>query len=200
MRLTLLLTVALVLGITAAHSQTPDEQELARLLSNDSTREATVARIVERGNDMIPLLLSWAQTPPAHVDAFGLSIGQAEVFGRLRTKAAIPFLVKNISVQRWPSTPNVWMKKPEVVVERLPALAALVQIGPEAARVLMKSDWRRMGTEQRLATIFVVSRVPETAETRSFLTTVLGAANLEAHWAQEGLKLLNARDSTPNPD
>ena len=121
------------------------------------------------------------------MERIGLYIGMAEAFGRLKTRDAIPFLVKNITLQYWPASPSVWMKTPEVVRSRLPAVAALVQIGPDAAAALIRTRWVGLSSEERLAVILVVSRAPETPESQSFLLTVLGEANLQRYWAEDGL-------------
>jgi hypothetical protein len=46
-----------------------------------------------------------------------------------------------------------------------------------------------MPADDRLCTIFVVARIKD-PEARPFLVSVLGEANQERYWAEEGLKLL----------
>jgi hypothetical protein len=125
------------------------------------------------------------------VEKGALYIGLADVFGQLKTKEAIPFLVKNIGLQRGFSAPNIWMKTPQVVQERLPAVTALIRIGPEASRFLIDTFWTQLQPQDRLAAIFVVSRISGVPEAKEFLSTVLGQANMERHWAEEGLKTLD---------
>ena len=126
------------------------------------------------------------------------SDGLAEVFGRLRTVEAIPFLIRSIGLELWPPSPNAWMKTPAVVKERMPAVAALMQIGPAAARALIKTNLDGMTFEERLAAVFVVSQIGGVPESREFLSAILGQANLQQHWAAAGLRLLDS--STPPPN
>jgi len=113
--------------------------------------------------------------------------------GALRIKEAIPFLIQHISLQSWISSPDVWMKTSEVVEDRLPAVKALIQIGPEAAKTVMGATWDRMGNEDRLACLVVVSRVGEGPAAREFILKALGEANLQRNSAEEALKTLASR-------
>jgi len=88
------------------------------------------------------------------------------------------------------------MKAPEVIERRLPAVVALIQIGAEASKALISASWECMATEDRLAAIFVVSRIKDVPEARALLAQALGEANMQRHWADEGLKLL---DPNPSP-
>ena len=174
-------------------AQQPSDLELARSLAKESTRQAVVARIT---NSEIPLLLAWTKVPPAQVDESGLYIGLADAFGQLKAKEAIPFLIKNITLQRWLASPNTWMKTPQVIEERMPAVAALIRIGPEAAKTLIDTPGECITAENRLAAIFVVSRIKDVPEARTFLIQALGEANVQRFWAEDGLKLLNASPSS----
>lgn len=174
------------------------DQELVRALIDDNTRPSAVTKVVASGSAKISLLLKWTRTPPQlnEYDQYKLNISLAEIFGRLKTKEAIPFLIKNISLERWPR-PNIWMKTPEVVEGHLPAVAALIQIGPEALEALIHDPWGHKPPDDRLPTIFVVSRIGATLtdnnEVRGFLVSVLGSANEERNWAEWGLKRLDSR-------
>ena len=108
----------------------------------------------------------------------------------MKTKEAVPFLIKNISLQRWLEM-NIWLKTDKVIEERLPAVAALVRIGPDASRAII-SEYLTIEPDDRLAAIFVVARIRD-PEARGFLSSVLGRANLERYWAEEGLKRLDER-------
>ena len=138
---------------------------------------------------MVPLLLSWTKNPPAQVDQHGLFVGLANAFAQLKAKEAIPFLIKNISLQRWILDMPVWLKTDKVIEERLPAVAALVQIGPDASKAVI-SEYLTIEPDDRLAAIFVVARIRD-PEARGFLVSVLGRANMERYWAEEGLKRLD---------
>ena len=174
------LTTAFV-AMTAAPTmaQHITDQELARLLASDATRAQAVAQIATSGSAKVPLLLSWTEKPPIGVEKVKLYLGLAEVFGRLRTTKAVPFLIKNITLQDWPESPNTWMKTPEVIEARMPAVAALIRIGPEASIALIRAPITGLTPEERLAAIFVVSRSMQVPEAREFLVSILGQANME---------------------
>jgi hypothetical protein len=182
--------IAIVVGCAVGSAQDVNDKVLTRSLANDSTRPSAVAEVLASGNAKAPLLLEWTQKPPAEVDQYGLYIGLADAFGQLRTKEAIPFLIKNISRRR---TRHVdfapWLKAPEVIKDTFPALAALIQIGPDASRALIRAFREPMLDEDRLASIFAISRIRGVPEARAFLTSVIGEANTELQYAEEGLKL-----------
>jgi hypothetical protein len=180
--------VGLVMSCTIAVAQEANDRELARLLANETTRSRAVSRILASGSAKIPLLLSWTKTAPTQVDEYQLYVGLADVFGQLRTTQAIPFLIKNIQLSRTNKT-DVWLKTAEVVQVEMPAVAALVRIGPAASRAVIHSFEAAMPPEDRLPLIFVVSRIRD-PEARAFLSSVLGELNLERSWAEDGLKLL----------
>lgn len=184
--------IAIVVGCVDASAQDASDQELAQRLANDRTRQSAVAKILASGRRRVPLLLSWARKPPADVDQYQLYIGLADAFGQLQTKEAIPFLIKNISLDRTrPADFAPWLKAPQVIEKTFPAVAALIQIGPEASKALIRAPWERAEAERRLAAIFAVSRIRDQAA-RGFLASALGQANMERYWAEEGLKLLDA--------
>lgn len=149
-----------------------------------------MATVAASGQSKTPLLLSWVLRPPTGVDSFELSIGLADAFGQLKTKEAMPFLIKNISIQRWVATPNIWMKTAQVIEERLPAAAALIRVGPGASRVLIRTYPDLAKADDRLAAIFVVSRISGVPAAREFLLDAVGEANLARHWAEEGIRLV----------
>jgi HEAT repeat protein len=184
--------LAIATGCMPALAQDASDQQLARLLANDVTRQGAVARILGPGGEKAPLLLLWAHNPPAQVDKYELFVGLADAFGQLKTKQAIPFLIKNISIDRTRAV-NTWLKTPEVIEERLAAVAALVRIGPEASRALIHASWGPMVPEDRLAAIFAISRIKGVPESREFLSSALAQANMERYWLEDGLKLFDAR-------
>jgi len=170
------------------------DQELARLLADGRTRQATIEKIVSSRENKIPLLLSWLREPPPNVDSFGLAVGLAQVLGELKPKEAIPLLIKNIGVQTL--APRIlWTKRPGAIEQRLPCAAALIKYGPQVSEPLRAAYWKGMTLDDRLAAIFVISRIAATMkdpqEEREFLRMARGAANLEEFWADEGLKLLD---------
>jgi hypothetical protein len=115
-----------------------------------------------------------ARNHPPGLNRTELFIGLADVFGELRTKEAIPFLIQNISLARWVRT-NIWMKEPDVVQGHLPAVGALIKIGPEASKALVDIDWISKSWDDNLAAIFVVSQIGD-PEGRPFLVTAIARA------------------------
>ena len=186
----LLFAVATAMSQVVLLAQASSDAELARLLADETTRQSGISRIVSSGSSMVPLLVAWTQEPPTHVDKHELFVGLADAFGQLKTREAIPFLVNNISLQRWREL-NTWLKTAQVIEQRLPAAAALVRMGPDASKVVM-SEYHTFSAEDRLAAIFVVARIRDPAA-RAFLSAILGQANLERYWAEEGLKRLDER-------
>ncbi|HYK18748.1 MAG TPA: hypothetical protein VEV37_12035, partial [Bryobacteraceae bacterium] len=96
--------VIIGIGFVCLAAQAQDENDrLVRLLVNDKTQAKTVADIVASGHDKMSLLLSWTKNPPGRLDPFELEtlkVGLADIFGQLKTNEAVPFLVKNIRMQR----------------------------------------------------------------------------------------------------
>ncbi len=161
------------------------------MLANGSTRVATVASLAASGKSRVPLLISWTLNPPPQVDKSELYVGLADAFGQLKATEAIPFLISNISLNRYPYvSPNTWLKTPEVVQERLACARALIQIGPEASRALISAFHDGLSAEDRLAAIFVISRIKGVPEARGFLLSAFGQINQERHLVEEGLKLI----------
>lgn len=183
--------IAVVMSCVIASAQDASDLELARLLANDSTRQSAVANIVASGGAKVPLLLSWTRTPPAQVDERGLHIGLADLFGQLKTKEAIPFLIKNISLPRSHRV-NIWLKTEEAIEAHFPAVAGLVGIGPAASQSVIRASWEPMLAEDRLAAIFVVARIQD-PEGRGFLLSALAEANMSRSFAERGLKRLDGR-------
>jgi hypothetical protein len=191
--LAMIVVVAALAGCAIDHRE-QNSLDLARRLAGDKTRAVAVNEAVGRGDEMLPRLLSWAETAPPHVDRCGLDIGLAEVFGRLKSKQAIPFLIRNISLRRTcPIDMNPWHQTPDVVEATFPCIAALLNIGPDASTALMRAWESPMSASDRLAALFVIARTSGIPEARQFLTSVLRKADLERFWAEEGLKVLDER-------
>lgn len=177
-------------GCAVPSSQDRGDQELARQLANASTRQSAVAKILASGSAKIVLLLSWTLKPPAQVDKYELYIGLADALGQLRAREAIPFLIDNIGLRRTREVDLApWLKTDQVIEWTFPAVAALIQIGPDASKALIRASRRPMVAEHRIAVIFAVSRIRDVPEARTFLTQALGMANIERYWAEEGLEL-----------
>jgi len=194
----LLAVIVTASGILCA--QGVQDQDLARRLANDVTQQAAITEVTTSGDKKIPLLLSWTGKPPIPLGELELYIfegGLADVFGQLKTKKAIPFLIKNINLHRWPDVAPVWMKAPEVIEERMPAIKALIRIGPDALKTLVNETPGPLSSEDRLARVFVVARIAsalgQSESARQYLISALGEANAERFWAEEGLKWLDTR-------
>jgi hypothetical protein len=192
-----------IFGCLVAHSQDVSDLGLAHLLANDSTRRAAISAVVESRLDMVPTLLSWMRTPPRELNDINLYIlhaSMAEIFGRLKTKEAIPFLIENIAQRSsLMITANIWRKSPAAIEEQMPAIFALIQIGRPAFEAIIRSPVEPITIENWLARVFVVSRIgaalndPSASEqARIFVGSALGEANLVHFWAEEGLKHLLA--------
>ena len=102
----------------------------------------------------------------------------------MRTEEAIPFLIQNINLLRVSGFVNFW-KSPEMIEQFLPAVGALVQIGPKASREVMRNAWEMRIQDFHVA-VFVVSQVKDVAESKAFLSAVRSYANAESYWASEG--------------
>lgn len=178
-------------GLMAAQ-QRPGDNELARLLANESSRRSAIDQIVADGGREAALLLSWTLNPPTAVDKHELDVGLADAFGRLRTGEAVPFLINNIRIQRWAWDFQSWLREPQEIESAFPAVAALIRIGPAASKALAGYWLQSVPTDSRLPIIFVMSRIaqesPDAKDERAFLSSVLGEANIERAWAEEGLK------------
>jgi len=168
-------------------AQYKGDNDLARGLADANTRGQAVASVVALGSAKVPILLSWTRKPPARVDVYELNIGLADAFGEMKTRDAIPFLVNNIGIDRT-HAPNTWLKSPDAVEARLAAAAALIKIGSEAASAVYRAASSPMYYKDKLAAMFVISRMKDAPGARSFLLSALGEANLERGWAEEDLK------------
>jgi hypothetical protein len=190
--------ILMAIGTTAAcAAQNLSDRQIANRLASENTRSNAVAKVVAAGNARISVLLAWTQKPPLGVDEYELDIGLADAFAQLGTKEAIPFLIKNIGLNRWRDV-NVWLKTPKVIQERLPAVNALISLGPEALNRVIQAYWQMQRSEDRLAAVFVVSRIAAASEVqdpeaRNFLTSTITELNIERFWAEEGLKSMTER-------
>jgi hypothetical protein len=180
----------------ALNAQTVNDHELARMLASDTTRQSAVDRIAASGQSKVPLLLLWAASPPRGIEKIGLRIGLADAFGRLKTTQAVPFLMKNIEIQRYPFEGPPWMHAASGIERHYPALAALIQIGPDSFEALLRYYEQPRGIGDRLFAIFAISRIAATMkdtpeDIRALLASAAGEANVERFWAEEGLKALD---------
>ena len=81
-------------------------------------------------------------------------------------------------------------------MDRLPAVAALIKIGPEALKAIVDAPYRPMEPDERLARAFVVSRIAATIPDKSKALQYLRYASAEGHeqawWADEALQFVGA--------
>jgi hypothetical protein len=128
------------------------------------------------------------------IEKHDLYVGLADAFGQLKARAAIPFLIRDISLERpFLGRPNVWFKENQVVESNFPAAAALIGMGSPAASALIRASWGCMTDKDRLITLFAVARIAavpanRTAEERNFLHSAIAEAKLERYVSEEGLK------------
>jgi hypothetical protein len=192
-----LLAMAAIPMVTLAQ-ETPDI-DLARQLASEHSQKAAVEAIAASGRDKVALLLTWIKKPPIPLDVIQLTIfqaGLADAFGALKAKEAIPFLMDNITLIRWPSGIPPW-RTPETALERLPAVAALIRIGPEALQALVDAPYGPSEMDQRLARVFVVSRIASNVQDKSwaiqYLRSAAAEARLQSYWADEALQFVGAQ-------
>ncbi|HWC99406.1 MAG TPA: hypothetical protein VG456_21755 [Candidatus Sulfopaludibacter sp.] len=173
--------------------------DLAHQLASETTQKAAADALAASGQEKVPLLLEWIKTPPFPLDDVQLTTfdaGLADAFGALKVKEAIPFLTRNITIRRSPFTLPPW-KTAETVMERLPAVAALIRIGADALKALIDAPYSPMDMDQRLARIFVVSRIAATVSDKTqaiqYLRHAQAEARLQNYWADEALQFVGDR-------
>jgi hypothetical protein len=110
--------------------------DVARGLASPKARQATIRQIESSKLPNASVLLGWADQPPAGLDNKQLFLGLAELFGKLKTREAIPFLIRNISLSKV-DRPNIWIKRPTVIADNFPAAAALIQMGQDASNAVI---------------------------------------------------------------
>jgi hypothetical protein len=166
-------------------------QDLATRLATPELRETAVKEIAKSGSKDLPLLLAWSETPPPGVDEWELRVGLADAFGALRAKDAIPFLIKNVGLERYFVRQAFWTKADSVIERQLPAVAALIAIGPEGSKALIAAQWAKMSPAEHIAAIYAVSKIADPAA-RDFLMSI-DAAGLERSYVEAGLKAIHDR-------
>lgn len=193
MKLALAAAVYVLAIAGLASGQKFDNSELARRLADSAARGEAVRWVVELGRDKVPTLLEWTRRAPVSVNKYQLFLGMADVFAELKTREAVPFLIKNIGLDRFtPFEGPVWLKAPQVIEERRPAAAALIQIGPDAAPAIMTAFWITADSEDRALMVFVIGRIAlaakDTEDLRVFLLNVIDDADLQRRLAVGALE------------
>ena len=191
----LILAVAL---LTASYGgASVSEINLARSLADEHKRAATIQRLAASGgSEEIKMLLKWTEKPPQGVSARDLYFGMIEAFGRLRTRQAIPFLIRHINLRHL-QTGNLWMRTDDVVIEWSPAIQALLAIGPEAIPALSKA-YSTAEPNDRLAIVLTLAHTHDAAA-KPTLQSILGIAERESTLARDGLAALAVHGSNRPP-
>lgn len=170
----------------------PNQREavLARHLADQSTRSATIGKIVGSGTAKLPVLLNWTKSPPPGVNVRELNLALVELFGRLHATEAIPFLIANINFRDSP-VGSIWMKSPEDVIHRSPAIRALLAIGPDAIPSLTQA-YSKATPMDRLAIVLTLSEMKD-VRAKNVLFSAFGFAEQELSYAKRGLAFLGER-------
>src|SRR5262249_50135691 len=137
-----LLAAAALCGPVPA-SMDQNDRKIAWELGDPWQRSRTVQRLVAMGHDKVPLLLSLARDVPPHPNKLVLyehflRLSLDEAFGSLKPREAIPFLIRHIGIEELVPG-NTWSKGPARIASDYPAAGALINMGPEASRAVIKA-------------------------------------------------------------
>ena|SRR3569833_1035916 len=165
-------------------------QELAGLVEAENTRQQAVLLVAESRREGIALLMELTTKLFPGADDHNLQVGLADVFGELKAEESIPFLRSYLILRRSEGADFApWTKTDAVVLRSFPCVQALISIGANASRALIKEYAGRNESENRQAAIFVVAHIPNVAEAAGFLTRVSNPTILERDYINKGLKL-----------
>ena len=179
-----------IAALFQSHLYAVSDMEIARMMSQGESRQAAILEIVANRTRMLPVLLAWTNEPPRDLDVYEFRIGLADVFGALKAQEGIPFLVRNIGLDRT-GEPNTWIKNPRSIKYRLPAVGALIEIGRSSIPPLIAASWEPLTQQDRRAVIFAISQIETTRDeaqmVREFLTEVVADSEAARYWASVGL-------------
>jgi HEAT repeat protein len=182
-----LICMVCCLGLPA---QKLGRKELAGLVEGENTRQQAVSLVAESRREGIALLMELTTESFPGVDDHSLQVGLADVFGELRAEESIPFLQSHLILRRSEGADFApWTKIDAVVLRSFPCIQALVSIGANASRALIKEYAGRNESENRQAAIFVVARIPNVPEAVGFLKGVSNPTALERDYINRGLEL-----------
>jgi hypothetical protein len=167
-----------------------DPTALARALADPRSSAGAIESVVASPKESLPLLLRWSRKPPPGLSIPTLHGSMIEIFGRLKTVEAAPFLIEHIEYGSVMG--NLWMKQSDVVVERLPAVRALIRIGPAALSDLQAAYLKAAGTK-RLAIVLAMARMKD-GRARASLDFARAMASAEMQITDEGLRSLNVKE------
>lgn len=193
----------LLIWLHDVSGQTPATRKetlnLAHSLADEHTREAAIAGISKSDLGTLAIIRSLMETSPTGVDHHGLRVGLADVCGKLRSQECIPFLIKNISIERWHwREMNTWTKTETVVMERLPAVRALVAIGKEASLSIQSAYPNTSSREARLALLFTITQIDD-PDAEGFLQSIKARLSIETRWVDTGLDRLSKKRQGRRP-
>jgi len=180
-------------------AQDPNDLTLARQFASEYTQKDAVESVVASGRDKIPVLLAWTSKPPISLDEIQLMVfqaGLADAFGALQAQEAIPFLMTNITMPRSAFSLPPW-RSPDTAIKGVPAVAALIRIGPEALRAIVEAPYQPLGIDERFARIVVVSRIAAAIQDKTkaiqYLRRAADEGRLQSSWAAEALQFARER-------
>jgi hypothetical protein len=149
-----------------------------------------VSLVLDSRRERIPLLIELTTGSFPSVNNDDLQVGLADIFGELKVEESIPFLVSHLILRRYYGADFApWMKTDDTVLRTFPCIQALVSIGGNASKALIKEYRTRNKSEERSAAIFVVAHVPGVPEAIEFLKGVSNPTVLERDFISSGLRL-----------
>lgn len=176
MALKLICTAALSCIVASAQPTTSD----LSALGDPNRRQQALETFVKAGESGLTMLLSAVKSDGARgVEPFELRVGLAEAFAAIASPKALPFLVANVSIERHRiRDAKLWFRSPREIREALPAVDALIKIGPAAIPMLIERYHKENTLDERLAILFVCRTIGGT-EASEFLRDALRLTTLE---------------------
>ncbi len=185
------LTLAFALPAPAGPQQ--DAADLTRRLADPKTQDAAVQQIVRTRKTAEPLLLEWTTNPPPVSNPRYLALGMTLAFEQWRTKAAIPFLISNISVR--PDWSLGDATSFSAILRESPAIRALIAIGEPAVDPLISAYVGPVGEGGRMDLLFTISQM-NGPRVRNFLRSVRNGLAEQQNYVSTALKRLDAREKS----
>ena len=166
------------------------ESQLAQLLSNAQTFNNAIDWIRSSEESRIPMLLRLTKgIDTERNECSPLSFGLMRALGALKVRQAIPYLKENVACNIYKAD-NPWLKSPEIIEQRMPALAALISMGSDATKPLIDLYQHPVHRDDRIIAIFGLSRIHDPM-TYEFLNDVLGKAQLIEFYAKQGIRAID---------
>lgn len=121
---------------------------------------------------LLPKLLEWTQFPPVKVDPVEFNVGLADVFTKTKPLEAIPFLIANLSIERYAHRFCPWLKTDDIVIESKPSIAALIAIGPPASQALIALWPSLRDSLNRIEALYAITHIAD-PQAKDFITALL---------------------------